>query len=285
MTELSVLLDASALYSPEPLCEIARTGKVTFFGSILTVIETASDLVDERSRGRARSQMRLFRELIGDRLLPDPENLFRRYLGLPEHIEEPLWWCYIDLMAGNGDLEQITTRQMCGDLGTPLAIDVACFEQWRAEHGAQFVQGVEEMVKCCNPRADASRERWAAQIPADDKPFAEQFVATQEFADAVTSVLLSRAGLEEPVAPLTMGKARMASSGFAKMYGGYLLKTLCHGRKPEANDYNDIHQTLCLWQDRWAVCSNDTKSQEWALLGGLTKQQFITVKELEKLLR
>jgi len=73
---LNLVLDTNTFFNPTNLRRLASNPQYILWGSVVNVIETISDIIDDKSFRRVKGQLTLLREVASKNLLPNPNHIF-----------------------------------------------------------------------------------------------------------------------------------------------------------------------------------------------------------------
>lgn len=268
---VDIAFDTSVLFYPTKLRRLALRPDVRIWASTTNVIETVSDVVDEISFRKARSQFALMLEVSGKRFLPDTDTQFKMYLGYPGVIDDPMEWRQIAVMIARA-----------ANLSDLAHIDFERAREMRARHTSGWVNDViNDMLLSINPDLKTTPDwnsRASAEVieklrnflhsPSGRKTQLDTWFRRERWNPVLVSPDLYRAAL-----PILMA--------YFQAHEGFLVDILLNGRKPEANDALDLDQVLPLWQEGWMLVSADRRLIRNLELGGMSRSKFAVIQDLD----
>jgi len=268
---LNVCFDTGVLFHPRKLRQLALRPDVRLYGSTVNVFETVSDVNDERSFKKARSQMSLLLEVSGTRFLPDTDTLFKMYLGYPGIIADPYQWRKVAVWLAKAN-----------DLAEVDFIDFERARSLRRRHTDGWVSDVvNQMLRTMNPQIQTFPD-WHSR-------------ATPMQVANVLSYLRSPAGMKQQietwfrrerwwpmvVLPTMYEATERILEAYFLAHQGYLRLILEFNHKPEENDALDLDQVLPLWRRDWVFVSSDRRLLKCLELGGIDPRQYCAIQDLD----
>ena len=280
---LNIVLDTNTLFNPTSLRKLAANPQHVLWGSVLNVIETISDIVDDCSFRKAKAQLRLLREVIGKNLLPDPDQLFRSDAGYHNQNSGgvDMWHLMIDIVLASDSYDECVNGKANPTLGVIHKLNVDVARTWRKTCGEHFVNDTTTMIKSLNRAADCTEQSWNVKMDSASLRALRSFFRYPEAEEMLVHAILVRNGI--PSATISRDAFERALSTlahFTRTYQGYLVKIFEDGIKPRPNDYNDIHLAMPIWRPGWVLVTQETKLREWMQIGGVASSKYATIEEL-----
>lgn len=281
---LNIVLDTNTLFKPQDLQRIAARPQHRLWGSVLNIIETISDIVDQKSFKFARQQLRLLREVAGRNLLPDPDRLFRADLGLHVDLTDlEVWQCMIDFVLCADSYEECVRGKSNQAPGAIQNLHVDKAREWRDKYGKLFVSDAINTIQVLNKDADCSEENWCVGMDNETLEALKHYFRSYEAEKSLVESVLARNGLQSSSVTSDMfARAVGVLAHYSRTYQGYLLKIFQDGTKPRQNDYNDLHLTLALWRPGWILLTDERRLRTWMQLGGVAPEKYASVEELAR---
>ncbi len=279
---LNLILDTNTLFNPTDLRQLATNPQYVLWGSILNIVETISDIVDDASFSKARSQLRILREVAGKNLLPDPDRLFRRDIGYYiKNAELDIWQLMIDIVISANTLEECVKGKANETLGIFQKLNVQEAQEWRQACGSAFLNDTTRMIQSLNRSAVCTENTWQVKMEERELSALRHFFRFSEADEMMVRAVLERNGITSTMATRDVfERALSILTHFTKAYQGYLLKIFQDNTKPRENDYNDLHLTMAIWRPGWILVTQESKLREWMRLGGVASPKYASIEEL-----
>jgi hypothetical protein len=241
------------------------------WGTVTNVLESVSDIVDDRTFREARSQLRLMLEVSPAHFLPSADEQFRMALGLISEPEDAPWWIQI--------AEKVASSKSLSD----LALNLDSARQLRENHERAFLQSLfERMIPSIKPLANLSSNRFNIRLSGRELQKLAAFLFSPTGRRAVTDAWLARHELDRLVLPARIvEEAHHMLSGYYLAYRGYVLNIFERNLKPRPNDALDLDLAFSLDLPECTLVTGDRRLLEAMERGGMPPARYASIITLD----
>jgi len=222
--------------------------------SVLNLLQIVGDVEDESTFQFARSHMQLAMDVMGGNIMPVPETLTRRLLGLdPRTKGTNLWdWLPHVITSENSYEEAVEGRDVPVAVGQRINVRLVC--GWRDRYVKMLEGHFIDVLRAIKPGLPLSHTKLNPQEFAA----AKRLFASPASDKMIMDPLLERLDLlVDTVSRDRQARAVSAFGLFNRGFKGFLLKVFETGYRPRSIDFINLSLLLPAQQQDWVVVTED----------------------------